>query len=311
MSRSTASTSLAATAPTHPLALPLAGAAALLAVYAWVFWEFLRTQALWAWRFQADWGHTAIIPLVAIWFVHLRRRELAGVAFRTTWWGLLLVALGVGWYTLTCLVDAARHHNLQGLGAWAALVGLTLLFCGPRAMRWLAFPLAYLLVFGQSVSDNAMSLVTLRLQDIAARGAHFVLVLLGLDVDRTGNTLWLHEGLGISRPINIAEACSGMRMLMAFLALGVAIAYTSLPRLWQQAVLVALAVPTALLVNVLRVVTLGLLSLMDSGLAAGDFHTFVGLVWLLPAFFIYMGLVWVIRRAVIEAPPRGGNPGAA
>jgi exosortase len=286
---------------------PLLGATALVGVYAWVFLDFLRTQVSWAWRHQADWGHTVVIPFIAGWFVWQSRERIAPLPFRTTWSALVLVAAGVAWYTVASVVEAARHHNLQGLGAWITLVGIVLLFVGPRVMRWLLFPLLYLLVFGQSISDTAMSVLTFRLQDITARGSYFVLMLMGLDVDRSGNTLWIFQG-GELKPVNIAEACSGMRMLMAFMALGVAMAYTGLRRFWQQALLVALAIPTALVVNVLRVVTLGLLSLIDSGLAAGDFHTFVGLVWLVPALFIYMGLVWIIRRLVVErAGPREGG----
>ena len=107
------------------------------------------------------------------------------------------------------------------------------------------------------------------MQDITAVGAHIVLQIFGLDVERNGNTLVVYNSLGEQHPLNIAEACSGMRMLMAFLALGVAMAFSGLKRFWQQAVLVLLSVPTAVFVNILRVVTLSLLSLIDSDLAAG------------------------------------------
>ena len=179
------------------------------------------------------------------------------------------------------------------------LFGLVLLFFGFRAMRWLWFPLLYLVVFGQYVSERLMNIVTFELQDLTARGSHLVLILLGLDVDRMGNTLYVFDQ-GVSKPLNIAEACSGMRMLMAFLALGVAMAYTRLRHIWQQAALVILAVPTAIVVNILRVVTLAMLSLVDADFAAGDFHTFIGLVWLVPAFLIYLGLMWILRRLVVE-----------
>jgi exosortase/archaeosortase family protein len=89
-------------------------------------------------------------------------------------------------------------------------------------------------------------------------------------------------------------------MLMAFFALGVAMAYTSLKYTWQQIILVVLAIPTAVFINILRVMTLGLLSIADSGFAAGDFHTFVGTLWLIPAFLIYLGIVWVLKNLVIE-----------
>jgi exosortase len=223
--------------------------------------------------------------------------------FRTTWTGLLPVVLGVAWYSLCSLVPAVRNHNLQSLGVWLSLVGIVVLFFGYRPMRYLWFPLVFLLLFGQSTSDRAMTVITFKLQDIAAVGAEQVLWLMGLDVVREGNTLKIYDAQGNIHPLNIAEACSGMRMLMAFLALGVAMAYTGLRRFWQQCIVVIMAVPTAIFVNILRVVTLSLLSLVDAGLAADDFHSFIGILWLVPALFIYMGLIWIVKKVVSEPAP--------
>jgi exosortase len=114
----------------------------------------------------------------------------------------------------------------------------------------------------------------------------------------------------VAKPLNIAEACSGMRMLMAFMALGVAMAYTGFRRWWQRAALVLLGIPTAIAVNILRVTTLSVLILFDTDFAAGDFHTFIGLLWLVPAFLMYLGLMWVLRQIVIEEPAVAAAPQA-
>jgi exosortase len=195
-------------------------------------------------------------------------------------------------------IDTLRHDNLRGFGAWLTLSGTVLLLFGWRAMAILWFPLVYLLVFGQYISEAVMKKVTEPMQDVTARGAGVVLSLF-LDVERAGNTLYIHEG-GKRVDLNIADACSGMRMLMAMLALGVAMAYTGLKHIWQRIALVIMAVPTAIFVNILRVVTLAALSLLDTGFAAGDFHTFIGLLWLVPAFLIFLGIMWIIRNIVVE-----------
>jgi exosortase len=279
---------------------PLAGAVIMLGVIGWLFADFFHRQFLWAVNFQADWGHTLVIPLIAGYFVYLNREKILEKPFRTTWIGLVPIVLGVAWYIFTTIgPQAIRHHNIQSIGVIATISGALLLFLGFRAFLWLIFPLAYLFIFGQTISDRFMNLLTFRLQDIAARGSHVVLVLMGIDTDRTGNLLTVWHN-GEPKPLNIAEACSGMRMLMAFLALGVAMAYTMLKHNWQRIILVLMAVPTAIFVNVLRVVTLALLSFIDVNFAAGDFHTFVGLVWLLPAFLIYLGCMWVVTNIVIE-----------
>jgi exosortase len=276
------------------------GSAIVLAAYLWIFWPFVYKQIRWAMREPADWGHTLVVPLIALYFVWFQRERLAAIQFRTTWIGLLPVILGVGWYLLCVLgPQPLWHHNLQAAGFGAVLFGLVLLLFGWRAMAILWFPIAYLVLFGQTISERFMNIITFKLQDIAAWGSFITLNVMGIETDRSGNTLTVWHR-GEPHPLNIAEACSGMRMLVAFLAIGVAMAYTSLPRLWQQVLLVALGVPVAIAVNVLRVVTLGIFSLWDMSFVEGEFHTMIGLVWLIPAFIIYLIILWAIRQLVIE-----------
>ncbi len=279
------------------------GGGIITALVVFVFWDFFESQIRFAVKQQADWGHTVIIPLIAGYFVYFKRRELLARPFRTTWVGLVPVVVGVVWYVICWLgPPTLRHHNLQGAGLSITLFGLVLLFFGFSAMTMLWFPLLYICIFGQTVSAKLMTYVTYPMQDLTARGSWVVLNLIGIDTDRSGNILTVWDN-GVARPLNIAEACSGMRMLMAFMALGVAMAYTGLKRFWQQATLVLLGIPTAIFVNVLRVVTLAMLSLYDTDFAAGDFHTFIGLLWLVPAFMMYLGLQWILRQMVVEEVP--------
>ena len=293
--------------PKEPLAVApaqlrglLIGGVILTAMVLFVFWDFFESQIRFAVKQQADWGHTMIIPVIAGYFIYLKRRELLAVPFRTTWVGLLPVVLGIAWYVVCWLgPPTLRHHNMQGAGLTLTLFGLVLLFFGFNAMTMLWFPLLYMCIFGQTVSAKLMTYVTYPMQDLTAKGSWVALNLIGVDTDRTGNILTVWDD-GVARPLNIAEACSGMRMLMAFMALGVAMAYTGLKRFWQQATLVLLGIPTAIFVNILRVVTLALLSMYDTDFAAGDFHTFIGLLWLVPAFMMYLGIQWVLRQLVVE-----------
>lgn len=287
------------------------GGVALTACFVLLFWHFFRTQFRFAIEMQADWGHILVIPLISAYFVYLKRDALLATGFRTTWIGLVPVAIGTFAYMFCWLgPEAFRNHNLQAVGVATTLIGVVITITGFRATRHLLFPLAYLIVFGQAVSDGALRPLTTHLQDIAAVGAYWVLLVLGFAVERMGNVLVIFDG-GEEKPLNIAEACSGMRMLMAFLALGVFIAYTGLKYFWQRATLVLLALPTAIFVNILRVVTLGWLSLYDTNFAAGDFHHFIGLVWLVPALLIYLGIVWILRNMVIETPENDRAAAAA
>lgn len=326
---------------------PLLGASlvALSVIFIWIFWSFLQRQVQWAVQEQADWGHTLVIPFISCWFVYLNRQRIFAEPFSISWSGLVLTLLGIGVYSLSALGPIMlRHHNIMGFGVGLSVFGILLFFCGWKAMRWLWFPALYLVVFGQTISDRFLEIVTYQLQDIAAVGSYYGLSLIGFDVERSGNTLQLfHQGEMV--PVNIAEACSGMRMLVAFLALGVAIAYAGFPfktrypflTLWimfrrlfskrpmgaslrsrggmvvwtivQRVLLVLLAFPTAVFVNILRVMTLGILATRDSEFAAGDFHTMVGLLWLIPAFLIYMGIVWILKQLIVDDEPSARSGG--
>lgn len=286
------------------------GGVVLAIPFTWLFWDFLYRQVRFAVQQQADWGHTLIIPVIAGYLIYVQREKLLAKPFRTAWTGLLPIVIGIAFYALFTLgPQVIQHHNLRGAAVGLTILGLALLLCGWRAMRYLLFPLLYLILFSQTISDRFMKMVTYPLQDLAAWGAHKVLILFAVDVSIDGNVLnVLHNGQVI--PLNVAEACSGMRMVMAFFALGTAMAFLGLKYNWQRVTLVLLGLPTALAVNILRVVTLAVLSMLNAGFAAGEFHSFIGLVWLIPAFLLYLGVMVVLRKMVIEEDdaPRKKQP---
>jgi exosortase len=286
-----------------PAAIALGGLlAALLAV---VFFEFFRRQVMFAITQPSDWAHTLLIPAITGYFIWLRRKELAALQpFAPCWFGLLPIMLGVGWYLL-CVFGPKPlfHHNIMSVGILLTLIGIAWVLFGTKALRWFWFPLGFLWVFGQTLSEVMLNKITFQLQDIAAVGAYFLLTIIGMEVDRSGNTLVVWSG-GESFPLNVAEACSGMRMLVAFAALGVFLAATSLTRFWQRALLVSAALPIALAVNIVRVASLGVLSQFNRNFIDGEVHEFIGVLWLIPGLFLYMGALWLIQRLMVDEGPK-------
>jgi exosortase/archaeosortase family protein len=88
--------------------------------------------------------------------------------------------------------------------------------------------------------------------------------------------------------------------VVAFTALGTFLAYTQMHGLVQRTLMVLSAIPVAVAVNILRIVTLGVLSLADSNFATGEFHHFVGLVWMLPGLLLFLGVQWVINNVMVD-----------
>lgn len=264
---------------------------------------FSRQQQI-SWGSQ-DWAHVYIVPFISGYAVWLRRDRLARLRPETFAPGLALMLLGLMAYILLTL--GFPSHMAGGFALVLSIFGLVLFNLGPRITAVLAFPLLYL-VFGVSLSNFMIKGVMFQLQLIASQGAWVLLNLVGVTTDVAGNTLTIFPSRGDPIPLDVAAACSGMRMVIGFYALGAAVAFFSTTHWWQRIALLLLAAPIAILVNVFRVASLGALSLWNPEFAKGNAHMLIGVLWLIPALGFFMGCVWLLQRAVPDAEPAGVSP---
>ncbi len=254
-------------------------------------------------KLNADWAHVLVIPFFSLCYLYLHKRDLQTTPRRVALPGLVLMLAAISSFIFW--VYPGRNDMFQGFSMVACLFGLAWFLLGSRMMRVLWFPIGYL-VFTVKISDMIWDRLAWRLQLIAAHSAEVVLNLLGflvgLDAQVRGSTIDLAVGgIPLDPPLNVAEACSGLRMLMAFIALGVAIAFMTPRPLWQRLIMLAATLPIAVFVNVGRVTTLGLLyALVDKDLAAGDVHLFIGMLMLIPAAGLCWLLGWILDRIIIH-----------
>lgn len=273
----------------------------LTAAFAWLYSEWLVRQAHFSADEIEDWGHSFIVPVISGYFLWQNREAVLRTPVKTFWPGVLPLVLGVVCYAY--FVVGVRNHMLQGFALLLTLAGVALLVAGTAMFRHLFLPIAYL-VFAVKVAPQIMTKITFPLQLLASKGAGFLLQLFsglgGYFVDVQGNTLRIvYNNKEI--PLNVAEACSGMRMLIAFLALAGAVALFSCKHWWQRIALLILAVPVALLMNVFRVAVLGWASLFDQDLASGSAHMLIGTLLLIPGMFLFLAVVWVLNRMIVDS----------
>ncbi|QDU70256.1 exosortase/archaeosortase family protein [Mucisphaera calidilacus] len=288
--------------------------AVLIALFGLLHYVFLRRTWLFA-TTDSDWSHALIVPLISLYYIRIHQDHIRQTIPRVAPIGLLFMLAGFVGYGLG--IYPIRNDMAQGYSMILALFGITWFVMGTHAMRWLWFPVAYL-VFAVKVSDKIWEQIANLLQAIAANAATIVLECWAVfdgnleSVNDRGITIDLtfyKAGELITESINVAEACSGLRMLMAFIALGVAFAFIQKLQWWQRIALISLTIPIAILVNVARVSTIGVLYVYNREMATGDFHIFVGMLMLIPAAGIFMLVTWILDNIVIsdededETPP--------
>lgn len=275
------------------------------------FFQLLK-DAIGGGSWNPDWSHALVIPLISLYFIYLWRDRLLAAPVKINGWGLIILCFGLLSYTWW--IFPGRNDMLQGYSMIIALFGLVLFLLGEHVMKVVWFPIAYL-VFAVKISNKLWEQIAWKMQNIAASVSHVVLQFLGLvfnfEAEKSGNQLtlsFMKQGQWVHETMNVAEACSGLRMLMAFIALGTALAFITPRPWWHRVLMVGLAVPVAIVVNVGRVTAIGLLNLVNPEYARGDFHTFVGLLMLIPAGGLILFIGWCANRIFIpEDTPRAAE----
>ncbi|HVZ94798.1 MAG TPA: exosortase/archaeosortase family protein [Phycisphaerales bacterium] len=288
----------------------IAGVLLLMAV-AGLFLDWFWRQHLWSYDKPSDWGHAYILPLIAGWYFWKNRVRFSRVMPAPFGPGYPVVLLGIVMYIYFSI--AVPTHMFQGFGLIIVLAGLVLLLLGPVIFRMSVLPLAFLSL-GMTAPERVMETITWRLKLLASQGAWALLNMIGVSTDIDGNVLTITDSSGNTFPLNVAEACSGMRMVVAFVALAAAVAIFACDEWWKRFAVLLLAVPVALLMNVVRVAVLGIASMYNPELAAGEAHMFIGTILLVPALGLFMGGVWAMnhlfRSGEVIKPAKAASKGA-
>jgi exosortase D (VPLPA-CTERM-specific) len=177
------------------------------------------------------------------------------------------------------------------------LAGLVILFGGWRLFRATLFPWASLFLM-IPIPALIFQQITFPLQMLASKVASWLLPLLAVPVFREGNIIYLPK-----MPLEVAEACSGIRSLLSLVTLAIIYGYLMDSRKWVRILLALSAVPIAVAVNSLRIVGTGLLvEYWDPDKAMGFFHRFEGLLLFMVSLIMMFGLHQVIIRVSPDTP---------
>jgi len=196
-------------------------------------------------------SHGFLIPLLSafvIWWKRDGLKTMNVVPSRAGLWvlggGLLLYVLATSWLV----------NFISALSMLLVLAGLLIYLFGFAVTRALWFPLAYLL-YMVPLPKFSIIYITFWLKLLVASLAADFVEIVGIPVLLDGAYLALPNGV-----IEIENACSGLRSLIALTSLGAVYAYLAPLSTARKWILLVASVPIALAANLTRVVAMVLVS---------------------------------------------------
>lgn len=270
----------------------------LVALLLGIYFPILRNMVH-HWSVVEDYQHGFIIVPLALWFAYERRWDLEDATIKGSWWGLIPMFVGLASLTIGRL--GTELMTMRAAFVFA-LIGLVLLLLGREIFKILAFPLFFLFLM-VPLPQSLVNTIAFPLQLIAAKTAVLSLQELGIPALVEGNIIHLARA-----ELFVADACSGLRSLMALITLGVVFAhFFQRGVVWLQILLVASTIPIAIAVNAFRVALTGYLTHhFGESVATGAIHDFQGIITFGLAFFILLGegrLIDSLRRRFQPAQP--------
>jgi exosortase len=301
-----AATKIAATGAAEAMTIEPAGsagayglmaAAGFLAVAAIVSYGASLAGLVERWWSDPDYLHGFLVPVVAGFLLWQRRELIAGQRLAGSWWGLVLVGLSAAMRWASAYY---YYELLDPASLIPCLAGLVLFVGGWRALRWAGPSIAFL-VFMIPLPGFVATMMGYPLQRVATISSTYMVQLVGVSAVADGTVI----SLGDSQ-IGVAEACSGLRNMMLFLAVGSAVALTIKRPPLEKLIILLSAAPIAVIANVVRItVTAVLHSMSRHELADTTYHDLAAWFMMPLAVLLLWGELAILRRIFVAAPASG------
>jgi exosortase len=269
-------------------------------LFVYLFYNEIET-IVGKWLTDSSWSHGFLIPLFSLYFIDQAKGEILNLRTRANYLGLFFMILGILFYFFN-LVSPSGYGYFRPISMIATLGAIVLFLGGWRLIRYTWLPIAFL-VFAVPLPSRIYFKLTYPMQELAATVTGVLLNLVDeMEATVSGVVIdVVYRGQKLDPPLNVAEACSGMRLLMAFLALGVAMAYLHYRPIWQRIVLLVSTIPIAIFCNIVRVTITGFIYiLINPKYAQGIYHDLLGMAMLPLAFGLYGFLAWFMSSLFVE-----------
>ena len=256
----------------------------------------------WEWA-GADMSHGWLIPLVSLYMVWCKRHELLETPKGLSWSGFGVVFVALLLYLAGLRVQQTRFVLVSLIGI---LWGIPFFLYGKQVAKILLFPCAYL-VF--CIPMTFLDSLTFPLRLISSSVSVALLNGFGISVTRLGTAIHVNAGEGFS--LDVAHPCSGLRYLLAMIALTTAYAYFSQKSPLKRGLLSVASIPIAMIGNIARISLIAVVGVVfGEKFAVGFYHDYSGYVVFAVATLLMLGLgsflqrpwpIWRLRKSEDQA----------
>ena len=260
------------------------------------------------WVSDSSWSHGFLIPFFSLYFLNQNKKDILALKTKASYIGLVsLILCCIVFYPI--ILFRMKFAYAQQLIIIPTIGSVILFWGGWKLVRYTWLPVVFL-IFAMPLPAGIYNEITIPMRQLAALVATGLLNLIsGLEATVSGVVIEVvYNGVKLEPALDVAEACSGMRLLMAFLALGVAMAYLHYRPVWQRLILLSSTIPIAILSNVVRVTITGFIYIFwDPKYAQGIYHDMLGMVMLPLAFSLYGILAWFMANLFTEEKAESGE----
>jgi exosortase len=233
----------------------VAGFAILAGVFLWAYWDTVM-DLMAIWQRSDEYSSGMLVPFLALYILWSRRDDLFKCNISPSLWGIagLLVAQAMRGFGLFLWFSSVERLSLI-----VSISSLILLLFGWKFF-WKTFTVQLFLFLMIPLPNRVHSAIMLPLQDLATTSAVFCLEMLGYIVIREGNVLHLGD-----TTVAVAEACNGLRMVMAFFVIICLVVLIAKRPWWEKLIVLLSSLPVALLCNTIRLTVTAIAFTMIGG----------------------------------------------
>jgi exosortase len=201
--------------------------------------------------FGSYYSHGILVPFISALLVWQKRDLLKNIKVKPSSWGMVLFAAGIILHLLSILF---RVYFTSGFSMIIVIAGFVLSVYGRKVLEEVLFPVVFL-AFMVPLPLTAVIDISFPLKIFSAHMATVMLNVMNIPAVQQGSFIRMAHA-----EVVVEDVCSGLRSLIALMALGALFAYWMKSGKVQKTLLFFSSIPIALITNMLRIMVLAIIS---------------------------------------------------